>query len=515
MIRDLTYQSADDSVVLDVLVNDTDIDAGDKTTLHVVSAASAASAKGASVTFSRLPGAGIVYSPGGAFDYLAAGQTTIDTVTYTIQDSHSASSMTTALVTIHGLNDAPVFAGEGSVGYIPGDAAVTVISGDVTASDVDSDNYDGGSFTAIVTAGGHEGDTLTVAHNEFISVVSVASGHVVMFDADGRGDAFNAVAIGDLQNNYGNANSLTVNLNGNATDAAVDALAQAIQFGNGKSDAAAGARAVTFTLHDGGGTADGGHNSDYFEAAVNVTPLPPQDGPSSSSGQIELNHVPVAHDDNIIAASTAFAIDGDHATLSLDNNLLLANDIDADVDATFISSAYSIQPGHGSVSQPNIGFTDYVLTSAGDLPTGESLLLDNFAYAVLDGHSVSSAATVHLTVVAALSMDGGPGATLVDTSADNILFGGMVQGPDTFVFAARSGHDTIVNFASGQDHIDLQFGAPFSSNDETSFQAWATSSNHVVQQGHDTLITFDASSSILLKNVAAVHANDFILHPAT
>jgi VCBS repeat-containing protein len=104
MIRDLTYQSADNSVVLDVLVNDTDVDAGDRATLHVVSATSAG---GARVTFSGLPGAGIVYSPSGVFDYLAAGQTATDTVTYTIQDSHGAQSTTTAQVTINGLNDAP------------------------------------------------------------------------------------------------------------------------------------------------------------------------------------------------------------------------------------------------------------------------------------------------------------------------------------------------------------------------------------------------------------------------
>ena len=107
-IRDLTYQSADNSVVLDVLANDTDVDPGDKATLHVVSATSA---HGASLTFSGLAGAGIVYSPGHVFDYLAAGQTAIDTVTYTIEDSHGAQSTSTAQVTIVGLNDAPVIEG--------------------------------------------------------------------------------------------------------------------------------------------------------------------------------------------------------------------------------------------------------------------------------------------------------------------------------------------------------------------------------------------------------------------
>jgi VCBS repeat-containing protein len=441
MIRDLTYQSADNSVVLDVLVNDTDVDDGDRATLHVVSATSAG---GASVTFSGSPGAGIVYSPGGVFDYLAAGQTATDTVTYTIQDSHRASSTTTAQVTIHGLNDAPtltataanpsfteapergtqaapvaMFSGAHSsaiddgqaitgltfkvsglvdganervivdgttialgspstgstssgltfgvaiaggtatvtlssaggisaaaantlvnsiayqdssadaptagdrtftltqitdnggthnttalsiastvhlvavndapvftghdleLGYVASGAAVALVDG-VSSHDIDSADYAGGSLTATVTAGGHEGDTLSIANGEFISVTT---GHVVMYDSDGVGGPINAIAIGNLANNSGHLNSVTVSLNGNATDAAVEALAQAIQFANGKQDAAAGLRTVTFALHDGGGTANGGHDSDYFVATVNVTAA--------------ANHDPVANDDTL------------------------------------------------------------------------------------------------------------------------------------------------------------------------------------------------------------------------
>jgi hypothetical protein len=70
-------------------------------------------------------------------------------------------------------------------------------------------------------------------------------------------------------------------------------------------------------------------------------------------------------------------------------------------------------------------------------------------------------------------------------------------------------HDTIRDFATAEDKIDLHF-APFVANDETSFQSWA--GNHLVQQGVDTLIAFDAANSIRLVNSANLHANDFILH---
>jgi hypothetical protein len=230
----------------------------------------------------------------------------------------------------------------------------------------------------------------------------------------------------------------------------------------------------------------------------------------TSSRDIWFNHAPVAYGDNIVATSTAFAIDGDHATLSLDNDLLLANDIDADEeDSAFISSVYPTQPGHGSVSQPNFGLTDYVLTNAGDLPTGSGPpLTDNFTYAASDGHWTSNAATVNLTVVAAQSMEGGPVATLLDTSANNILFGGAVQGADTFVFAATSGHDTIVNFEHDTDKIDL-----IALGIEVDNRTWLTEHSNII--GGDTLIHLDTPThdTILVKGVTSLTGSDFILHP--
>ncbi len=64
------------------------------------------------------------------------------------------------------VNDAPDFTGE-SVGATYTGNAVAIAT-NVTASDIDSDDYAGGSLTATVTAGGHEGDTLSLAENDYI-----------------------------------------------------------------------------------------------------------------------------------------------------------------------------------------------------------------------------------------------------------------------------------------------------------------------------------------------------------
>ncbi|MGY2901586.1 VCBS domain-containing protein [Bradyrhizobium sp. URHC0002] len=177
--------------------------------------------------------------------------------------SHTATATATATIDITPVNDAPVFTGtELAPTYHAGDAAVALAS-NVSVSDVDSANYGGGSFTAKVTAGGNEGDTLSIVGNQYITLDDTK----VMFDVDGDGPG-GAVQIGSLTN-YDH-NTLTVTLNGDADDVAVAKLAQAIEFSNSKENPVAGERTVTFTLKDGGGTANGGQDSANFTAKVDL-----------------------------------------------------------------------------------------------------------------------------------------------------------------------------------------------------------------------------------------------------
>src|SRR4051812_16183093 len=87
---------------INVLANDTDVDAGD--TLHV-SAVNAAGVLG-TVTISA-SGLGINYTPAPSFQSLRAGQTATETFTYTVADQTGASSSASVTVTIVGANDGP------------------------------------------------------------------------------------------------------------------------------------------------------------------------------------------------------------------------------------------------------------------------------------------------------------------------------------------------------------------------------------------------------------------------
>jgi len=104
---------------------------------------------------------------------------------------------------------------------------------------------------------------------------------------------------------------------------------------------------------------------------------------------------------------------------------------------------------------------------------------------------------------------------LIGNANNNFFLGN--GGNDTFVFKTEDGvgHDTIGDFASGQDKIDLDYIAfdPSGSND---FNAWY--GTHVTQQNNgDLLIDLDLNghNTILLKNASfgGLSANDFILHP--
>ncbi len=87
-------------------------------------------------------------------------------------------------------------------------------------------------------------------------------------------------------------------------------------------------------------------------------------------------------------------------------------------------------------------------------------------------------------------------------AGDDKFHGGA--GADTFVYVTGDGHDRIVDFADGEDRIDLS-GAGLTSFEDL----------NVMQKGTDTVITFaEGDGSITLANVnpSELDAEDFIFH---
>jgi hypothetical protein len=283
-----------------------------------------------------------------------------------------------------------------------------------------------------------------------------------------------------------------VTLNADAGDAAVAALTEAIKFSN--SNPAAGTRTVAFTLHDGGGTAHDGHDSDYFEAHVTV---PAPEGPALEVPVA----APVIHTDQFSVSEP----EGGITTVSG----LYVTDADASEIETFALDATTgaspgssvttlIDPDHRLLTDINAVLETGVTYN----PGSPQPLTDSVKFTVTDGSGNSD------TVNFIFNQAGqGPDITLTGTPEKDVFFG--TESHDQFVFAASSNHDMIMNFTSGQDQIDLS--AIVTTND---VEGWF--SQHVAvspTNSQDTLVTIDAADTIVLRNITNVSVNDFILHP--
>ena len=97
-LHSLVYEN--DTAIIDVLANDTDVDHGATFTLDSL-------ADDASAVFSIVDNK-LVFTPGTEFDYLAVGESTQIAVEYTMSDENGAESSAVATLTITGTNDSPI-----------------------------------------------------------------------------------------------------------------------------------------------------------------------------------------------------------------------------------------------------------------------------------------------------------------------------------------------------------------------------------------------------------------------
>ena len=130
-----------------LLNNDTDPDNLDVLT---VSAFDAASALGAIVTVN--PDGSYSYDATGLFDFLAVGESLVDTFEYTTSDLAGATDTATVSITVTGVNDAPVITAGGDVAGAVDEDTILSVSGDLDSTDVDN-----GATAAWSVAGGGAG----------------------------------------------------------------------------------------------------------------------------------------------------------------------------------------------------------------------------------------------------------------------------------------------------------------------------------------------------------------------
>ncbi|MGI9450831.1 MAG: cadherin domain-containing protein, partial [Geminicoccaceae bacterium] len=132
------------TLTLDVLANDSDVDAGDSSSLASASVSSGAGT--VSIINDQL-----VFDPGSSYDHLAVGETAVVEVAYTAEDSGGLTDTGIATITITGTNDEPVLSSALADQAATEDAVFSFAVPADAFSDVDAS--DGLTYTATLADG--------------------------------------------------------------------------------------------------------------------------------------------------------------------------------------------------------------------------------------------------------------------------------------------------------------------------------------------------------------------------
>lgn len=165
------------NISVDVLANDTDLDASDVHTVDAVNILD--DGRSGPQTTEPAPVASIVanevlFSVGTAYDYLAVGESTVATIQYDMSDNNGGTDTAELAVTITGLNDAPTAVADSA--SVDEDSEVTI---DAVSNDFDVDLTDDYEIVSVQQGSG--------------GIVSVVNGQLV-FNTNGD---FENLNVGD------------------------------------------------------------------------------------------------------------------------------------------------------------------------------------------------------------------------------------------------------------------------------------------------------------------------------
>ena len=384
------------SLTLDVLANDTDLDARDTLTLHSPNVVSGGGS--VSVVANEL-----VFEPGTDFDHLAEGQTTTVTVEYTASDSRGAATTSTATITVTGTNDGPI--AKVDTGTTDENSSLTL---DVLANDADLDTGDALLLdSANVTSGG---GTVSVVANELVFDPGADFDHLAAGDtatvtveytvSDSQGATTTSTAtITVVGSNDGPIAQVDTGTSDENSSLTLDVLANDTDLDTGDALLLDSANVTS-----GGGTVsvvanelvfDPGADFDHLAAGdtatvtVEYTVSDSQGATTTSTATITV----VGSNDGPIAQVDTGTSD-ENSSLTLD---VLANDADPDAGDTLTLDSANVVSGGGSVSvvanelvfEPG---TDFDYLAEGDMAT---LTVE---YTASDSRGAATTSTATITV---------------------------------------------------------------------------------------------------------------------
>lgn len=172
-------------------------------------------------------------------------------------------------IDITAVNDAPVIANLSgdSVNYTSGQTVQLDVGQNALVSDVDTANFNGGSLTVSITAGG-------TASEDILSLVTSGTNITLSGTTTGSTVSVGGFDVGKLGNAIAAGNDLVINFDeSDATPARVQELVRAVSYQNSAGTPTFANRTVSFTL------SDGSDSSSVNSTVVVAQPTTPTDTP--------------------------------------------------------------------------------------------------------------------------------------------------------------------------------------------------------------------------------------------
>jgi VCBS repeat-containing protein len=416
-VADAVATTENQSILIDALANDSDVDDGASKSLVSVDVPAG---KGRVAVVDGQ----ILFDPGSDFDHLAYGATEIVTLAYVMADEHGATSTSTVTLTVTGTNDAPHVGGV-VTGTAVEDGPAVALDALAAASDLD----DGASLSVVAPALLPDGVSFDSATQRFTldptsaAYQALAAGETLVVAID--------YLITDGIDSTPASLSWTVtgtNDGPTVTSGEADARGAVVEAGsqNNGAPSASGTLSAADVDHGASATWSGNANGVYGHFAIDAsgvwTYTLDNDAPATqalSEGQlvIETFTATVTDDQGATATQTITvevtgAIDNRAPTVSNisqgvgeDGSVkrgFVGDDIDPDDSPTTLTYEVVSQPAAGTLVNHNDGTFSFTPGSAfQDLALGQSRQV-SFTYRAIDSHGAASTpATVTLTVTGA------------------------------------------------------------------------------------------------------------------
>ncbi|PHV61736.1 cadherin-like domain-containing protein [Cyanobacterium aponinum] len=337
-------------------------------------------------------------------------------------DDNLISSIATFTVNLVGVNDSPIFTDLDNLTHIEGEPA-EIYDNDVTLSDIDSPNFNGGFlrifYPTPLNLGGvnnssfDSGDQLGINTSGDITITG-ANNNIVNYQGQRIG-----VIVTGLNGQDGSELRIRFDRD-QATPTAVEALIENVTFNNTSDDPSANDRRIRFLVIDGDGQNNGG--SDRTALTRTITVVPVNDEPTLTATPLNPNYIEDNSPVQVFSGTVADAIESGQ-TLT-DFQLTITNITDTNEILTIDGTPITLSNGSGTTTNGlnytvsiDVSNTATLTFSGGNLSESSfQTLVNNIAYE--NTSDIPNDSNTRVVTITSLTDNGNNGTNYTDENGN-------------------------------------------------------------------------------------------------